>query len=65
MLFNTSFTWVLAIRDDDSEGNSGVEEKNKLLLKAIWRGWVPSLCAAKDLELLSNLMLGKLNFTSS
>ena len=38
------------MRAIDSEGNSGVEGKNKLLLKALRRGAVQSVCAAKDLE---------------
>jgi len=50
MLFNIFFTWFLAFRFIDNEENSGIEEKNKLLLKAILRGAVQSLCVAKELE---------------
>ena len=50
ILFNIFFTWFLAFRFIDNEENSGIEEKNKLLLKAILRGAVQSLCVAKELE---------------
>lgn len=49
MLFNIFSTKFLAFRVIDNEENSGIEEKNKLLLKAILRGAVQSLCVAKEL----------------